>query len=210
MANVARLSGDHDEAHGLLEEAHARFVAVHDRDGEARAAAYHGWTHRASGDLVMARAHLEQSLALRRAIGDRRSVGLTQAALGVLQCTDGDLAGGTALMEDLLGGFEETQDHAAVAGIALSLASAHTEAGDHEQAVRILLLTLPQTSEMPGNHRATGWAWLQLGDLQAGRDRPADATRAYAEAARQFGGYGAVDGLRAVAARDAEALQIAE
>ena len=209
-AAIARLSGDLDEARGLVDEARSRFSAIGDRDGEARAMAYLGCLHRVAGDLPAARTQLERSLQLRRAIGDRRSVGLTQVALGVLRCTEGDLEGGRALIEDTLAGFEETHDHAAVAGIALSLASVHTEAAQDGRASRILLLTLPQTGDMPGNHRASGWGWLQLGDLQERRDRPADAARAYAEAARQFSGYGAVDGLREVNARGVAALQIAE
>jgi tetratricopeptide (TPR) repeat protein len=210
MAAICRLTGDISEARGLLDEAQSRFAAYGDRDGEARAMSYLGWASRAAGDLASARSQLEASLQMRRAIGDRRAVGLTQAALGVLTCTEGDLAGGCASIDGLLGGFEETQDHAAVGGIALSLASAYTEAGDYEQAARILSLTLPKSSSMPGNHRATGWGWVQLGDLHAERERPADAARAYAEARRQFIGYGAVDGLRELDVRRSLTLQIVE
>jgi len=210
MAVLCRLTGEVDEARGLFDEARARFVAIGDREGEARAMTHLGWTDRAAGDLAAARTQLEGSLQLRRAIGDRRSVGLTQAALGVLRCTDGDLAGGCAQIEEILGRFEEAQDHAAVAGIALSLASVHTEAGDHEQAARIMLLTLPETGDMPGNHRASGWGWLQLGDLHTVCKRPTDAARANAQAKRQFTGYGAVDGMRALAARESQVLQIVE
>ena len=210
MAVVCRLIGEVDEARGLFDEARSRFAAIADREGEARAMTHLGWTHRAAGDLAAARTQLDGGLQLRRAIGDRRSVGLTQVALGVLRCTDGDLAGGCTQIEEILGGFEETQDHAAVAGIALSLASVHTEAGDHAQAARILMLTLPETGGMPGNHRVSGWGWLQLGDLHSSCERSADAARAYAAAKRQFTSYGAVDGLRQLAARDSQVLQIAE
>lgn len=210
MATLRRLTGELDEAHGLLEDARSRFAAIADREGEARAMTHLGWAHRAAGDVAAARRELDGSLQLRRAIGDRRSVGLTQAALGVLRCTDGDLVGGCAQIEEILGGFEETQDHAAVAGIALSLASVHTEAGDYAQAARILMLTLPETGDMPGNHRVSGWGWLQLGDLHTVCARPADAVRAYTEARRQFTGYGAVDGLRELTARESQVLQTAE
>ena len=63
---------------------------------------------------------------------------------------------------------------------------------------------------MPGNHRVSGWGWLQLGDLHTACGRPADAARAYAQSKRQFNGYGAIDGLRELAARESRVLQIAE
>ena len=62
---------------------------------------------------------------------------------------------------------------AAVAGITLSLASVHTDAGDYEHSGAHPVATLPEDRRMPGNHRATGWGWLQLGDIHAGCERPA-------------------------------------
>jgi tetratricopeptide (TPR) repeat protein len=203
MGAVARLAGELDEARGLLDEARSRFAAISGHDGEALALSLLGCLHRVAGDLPQARAALTQSLRLRRALGDLRAVGLTETALGVLTCSEGDTTAGFTMIADALASSEERQDSAAVAGFALTLASAMAEAGAYDSAVHHLLLMLPQMRVMPGNHRATAWGYLQLGDMQERLDHPADARRAYADAGQLFTMLGALDGEREVHVREA-------
>ena len=63
----------------------------------------------------------------------------------------------------------------------------------------------PAPSPPPGptNHRAAAWGYLQLGDLQEQLGHPADARRAFADAAQLFTMLGALDGQREVHVREA-------
>jgi predicted ATPase/DNA-binding SARP family transcriptional activator len=209
LGGVARLRGDVDEARGLIEEGVSRFVAIGDRDGEALALNLLGCLHRVAGDVRDARTALNASLRLRRAIGDRRSIGMTQANLGVLTATEGDADAGCEMVEQALAGFEETQDRAGAAGVAMSWASTKVETGGYDSAARDLVMALPDAVRVPANHRAGAWSYLLLGDLHERLGRPSDAARAFAEAARLFAVIRSTEGTAQVKARR-ELLQIAD
>jgi tetratricopeptide (TPR) repeat protein len=209
LGGVARLRGDVDEARGLIEEGVSRFVAIGDRDGEALALNLLGCLHRVAGDVRDARTALNASLRLRRAIGDRRSIGMTQANLGVLTATEGDADAGCEMVEQALAGFEETQDRAGAAGVAMSWASTKVETGGYDSAARDLVMALPDAVRVPANHRAGAWSYLLLGDLHERLGRPSDAARAFAEAARLFAVIRSTEGTAQVNARR-ELLQIAD
>ena len=174
LAYLARLAGDLDEARMLVGDAVSMFRTLGDRDGEALALNHLGCLHRVGADYHAGRAALEQSLRLRRDIGDRRAIGLTLCNLGVLTAAEGDAARGLVLLHDALAGFRDTEDAPGRVGATLTIASVHAEAGDDDSARRLLVDVLEESTQIPGNHRATAWGYAMLSDLhhRRGRARP--------------------------------------
>jgi predicted ATPase len=193
LAEVARLAGDLDGAGALLEDAAARFATLDDCDGEGLALNLLGCVHRVRGSFRDARDVLNRSLQVRRDAGDRRAIGLTQANLGVLAAAQGDLHPGLALIEQAASGFEERQDRAAVAGLALTWVSVQADAGAYEAARNHLLVSLPTFRQIPGNQRAAAWGYAMLSDIEARLGARSEAAVALHEASARFLDLGAGD-----------------
>ena len=194
LAYLARLAGDVDEARMLVGDAVSMFRTLGDRDGEALALNHLGCLHRVGADYRAGRAALEQSLRLRRDIGDRRAIGLTLCNLGVLTAAEGDSAGGLALLHDALAGFRDTEDAPGRVGAVFAIASVHAEAGDDDRARGLLVDVLEESTQIPGNHRATAWGFAMLSDLHHRVAEPDLAARALARASDLFRALGAIDG----------------
>jgi predicted ATPase len=194
LAYLARLAGDVDEARLLVGDAVSMFETLGDRDGEALALNHLGCLHRVGADYHAGRAALEQSLRQRRDIGDRRAIGLTLCNLGVLTAAEGDTGRGLVLLHDALAGFRDTVDAPGRVGATLAIASVHAEAGDGDSARRLLLDVLEESTQIPGNHRATAWGYAMLSDLHQRLSEPDLAARALARAGDLFLALGAVDG----------------
>ena len=200
LASLARLAGDLDTARMLADEAISVFTALGDRDGEALATNYLGCVHRVRAEHDAGRAAFEHSLRLRHAIGDRRAIGLTVGNLGVLIAADGDPAHGIALLQQALAGFRETEDAPGRVAASLTMASVHAEAGDYDAAQRLLPDALVESGQIPGNHRATAWAYAMLSDVYRRRDQLGEAAEALGQARDLFRALGAVDGTAYVRA----------
>jgi tetratricopeptide (TPR) repeat protein len=194
LAYLARLAGDVDEARQLVGDAVSMFETLGDRDGEALALNHLGCLHRVGADYQAGRAALEQSLRLRRDIGDRRAIGLTLCNLGVLTAAEGDTARGLVLLHDALAGFRDTEDAPGRVGATLAIASVHAEAADDDSARRLLVGVLEESTQIPGNHRATAWGYAMLSDLHHRVGEPDLAARALARAGELFRALGAIDG----------------
>jgi predicted ATPase/DNA-binding SARP family transcriptional activator len=193
LAYLARLAGDVDEARLLVGDAVSTFQTLGDRDGEALALNHLGCLHRVAADYRTGRETLEQSLRLRRDIGDRRAIGLTLCNLGVLTAAEGDSAGGLVLLHDALAGFRDTEDAPGRVGATLVMASVHAESGDDDSARRLLVEVLEESTQIPGNHRATAWGYVMLSDLHHRLGEPDLAARALARAGDLFQALGAID-----------------
>ena len=83
-----------------------------------RAAGPGGWLALYEGDLVAARARQEESLALRRALGDRREVAVSLTILGRVAIAEGDVDAAHRLFVQTLPLHQEVGNHW---GIALAL-----------------------------------------------------------------------------------------
>ncbi|MFL6136315.1 MAG: ATP-binding protein [Frankiaceae bacterium] len=201
LADLDRLAGELDEPLALLDEAVARFEGLDDVDGQALALSRLGCLHRVRGELPDARAALSRSLRLRRAVGDLRAIGITQANLGVLTAAEGDVEEGCALIERAAAGFAATEDEAGRVGLSLTVASVLADAGAFAPAGRRLAEVLPASGRVPANHRATGWGYAMLGDIERRLGREEAAERASRRAGAIFDALGCVDGVAHVRAQ---------
>jgi predicted ATPase len=86
------------------------------------------------GDYAAARTLYEQSLALRRELGDRGGVGAVLSNLGLLAYEQGDYARARALHEESLAIDRESGDRWGVAVSLIHLASLASAQGDHASA----------------------------------------------------------------------------
>jgi predicted ATPase/DNA-binding SARP family transcriptional activator len=197
LADLARLAGDYDEALQLADDAVAAFTAIGDRDGEALALSRRGCLHRVRGEFREGRDALIESLRLRGVLGDRRGIGLARANLGVLTAAEGDVARGAALIEQALAASIEIQDEAARVGLTLTLASVYAEAGMYPAAEAHLTAALDDSRRIPGNSRATAWAYAALADVLRRQGRADEGAQALRQAHELFAALGAVDGARA-------------
>jgi predicted ATPase len=90
QATIARLRGEPERARALLEEAGAGFDRSADARGQSDVLMRHAYLALSQGSIDVAREHLAHALRLRREMRDRRSVGMTLAAVGLLETVSGD------------------------------------------------------------------------------------------------------------------------
>ena len=117
------------------------------------------------GQYELGREWLEEGLALRRELGDRRAVGITMGNLGLLAARAGEVERGKAIIEEALAVFDQADDAPGQMGMLLILGNVAADAGDADGGRRRLeahresaeRLLLPRTS---------GWAALRLAELE--------------------------------------------
>jgi len=197
LADMHRASGDLDAALTMLDDAACRLAKVGSPDGEAVALNHLGCLHRVRKEFASARDAFEQALRMRSALGDRRGTGLTIANLGVLFAAEGDVTRGLARLEEALAELEQTQDRAGRIGVAVTIGSVLADAGDYDAAAAQLLDVL-EDIDIPGNHRATAWAYAMLADVQRHRGRGPEADAAAAAAHDRLHALGVVHVLPAL------------
>jgi len=91
QATIARLRGEHERAHLLLDEADALFGRAGDRRGLAAVLVGRAYLELATRSPGLAREHLEGALEARRQLGDRRGAGMVMVGLGLVGIQGGDL-----------------------------------------------------------------------------------------------------------------------
>jgi predicted ATPase len=90
QATVARLSEEPERAGELLAEAAAHFAAIADARGEASVLVRRGHYELSLGAADAARGSFEQALVMRRAMADRRGVGIALSGLALAGIISGD------------------------------------------------------------------------------------------------------------------------
>ncbi len=90
QATIARLRDEPEHARALLQEAGACFDRSADARGQSDVHMRHAYLALSQGSTDVAREHLAQALRLRREMRDRRGVGMTLAAVGLLETVSGD------------------------------------------------------------------------------------------------------------------------
>ncbi len=99
---------------------------------------YHaGGLARCQGDDTRARALLEESLGLRRQLGDGRGIAQALNTLSILVADQGDYAGATAYWEESLALAQELKDQRGIARTSLNLGIAARLQGDHTRGTRL-------------------------------------------------------------------------
>lgn len=140
-------------------EAHAQQaleLAGDDMAGRRGALHMLAWAAHTVGDLPLARARFEESLALRRAQGDRFGAAVEIANLGDLAAEDGDLAGAADALGQALEVAAELDSQYLILNLLPSLAVVAARSGNDEAAARLIgaMDALSETSGLspdPGN-----------------------------------------------------------
>jgi predicted ATPase/DNA-binding SARP family transcriptional activator len=182
LAVLARTQARSDEALALLGDALARFRRLEDAVGEAHALAGHGHWARSFGQPDRALAWLEQAVALRRAHGDRRAVGMTETATGLARAFGGDLAGAETVFARTHDRFRAADDAPGQGGALVTWGLACEHAGDVERAAE-LLVAGATVWERGLEGPFPGWGLLAAADalFAGGRESEARDTLARAE-----------------------------
>jgi predicted ATPase/DNA-binding SARP family transcriptional activator len=182
LALLARREGRRYEAEELLDEALARARRLGDAEGEARALAALGNCTRSFGEPDRALASLEQAVTLRRALGDRRAVGMTETAVALARALAGDLAGAEAAFASTHERFRAADDAPAAGGALLMWGVAVEAAGELERAADTYAAGA-DTWERGLIGAFPGWALYAAADAlhNVGRDAEAQARLARGE-----------------------------
>lgn len=182
LAIVAQRRRNYETSRSLLEESRATF----ERLGDQRAIA---WTlynlaqvALCQGDTNAARAFADEGLELNRDLDDRRGVAWALANLGDVAREQDDLATARSLHEEALEIFRSLGDEWGTASGLAALAEVARLEGDEAEALELLRRSLA-ASRAAGDRRGIARTFEGLAMLTAA-DRPAEAVRLFAAAAR--------------------------
>lgn len=145
--------------HGLYTEGRAQLASVltlapdralDDQLRAARAKALHGAAFLATqqADYEAGRALFEQSLAIRRELGDKSAMASILNNLGVITRYQGDYVSAQTYYEESLALYRELQDKWATAVVLCNLAIVAHERGDYAEARRMHMDTLAMRREL--------------------------------------------------------------
>jgi predicted ATPase/DNA-binding SARP family transcriptional activator len=183
LAVIARGQGRRREAEAVLGDALAYARRLDDRGTEARALAGLGNCARTFGEPDRGHRWLEQAVELRREIGDRRALGLTEVAGALARAFAGELAAVEPVFTRAHDRFRAVDD-APGQGTALvmwGLACEH--AGRLERAAE-LVLAGATVWDRGLDGPVPGWGLLAAADVLLGAGRDADARAAVGRAER--------------------------
>jgi predicted ATPase len=109
-ATIARLREEPERAGLLLEEAAAHFTRIGDARGEASVLVRRGHHELSLGSTDAARHAFEEALLMRRALADRRGVGIALSGLALVGIISGDHALAARQLEEARGLFRRAGD----------------------------------------------------------------------------------------------------
>ena len=126
------------------------------------------------GRYAEAQRQAEQTLALARQIGDRRTEGVQLNGLGVLAADHGDIAGSIAWYTQALACHRETGNHGHEAGVLCNLGYAELGLGAYDAAAERLLASRALFANV-GQRRSEGVVLINLAlvDLNTGQPQKA-------------------------------------
>lgn len=131
-------------------------------------------------DYAVARALLEQSLAIRRRLGDRKGIGVTLGNLGMIASDEGDLAAALALHGESLAIARELGNRVGVAASLANLGIASQGQGDSAAARERFVECLEIWRDL-GDQHAAAMTLHQLAMIHLGERDHAAASALYRE-----------------------------
>jgi len=164
LANVHRLADDLDRALEAVRRSADIFAEVDDGAGLALALNQLGCVERDKRLFDAADEHLREALRIREYLGDRRSVSLTLANLGLLSAAAGDHHEGRRVARLALDHGEAVDDGPGTAGALLTLAVVELFA-DNPHAARALVDQAVEAYRPQGYLRLEAWARLLAAEL---------------------------------------------
>jgi tetratricopeptide (TPR) repeat protein len=145
-------------------------------------------------DYTAARAYLEESLALRREMGDREKIADTLAGLGYVVGRLGDHERAHALLEECLEISRELSSPEEVADTIYGTGYAAARAGDKIRAKTLFEEVLAKTDgNLPGHY--TAYALHYLGNIAEGAKEHASSARYMRQAIKIYNAQSDLDGL---------------
>jgi predicted ATPase/DNA-binding SARP family transcriptional activator len=170
LAWVAWDDGDLDRALELARDAAESCRRNGWRFGEAAVLSQLGNIHRRGGAHEEAGACFEQSLGLRRELGDRRGTGMVYGNLGLLRSARGELDEAKRVLRQALELFERTEDRSGIWGMLLNLGVVSLQAGEID-AARSLLTQALEGRRTFGFGSTAGWIAVMLAEIAPGDGR---------------------------------------
>ena len=158
-----------------------------------------GIARRRAGRARLGPEWLDEALALRRELGDRRGVGMTLGNLGVLAARAGELERGRSTIGEALTCFEETDDAPGQMGMRLNLGNLAADAGETGTARGLLDESRADGRDAapaprpPAGRRSRSPRWRSRTATSSGRDRC--STRRSRACGRSATGWGVARGL---------------
>jgi tetratricopeptide (TPR) repeat protein len=122
LGSVARCLGDYDTAQSMYERSLEIYRQLQDHWSVA-SSHFHLGTVSLKRDIASARVHFEESLALRREIGDRNGIAHSLCSLGYLTYCDADHSSARAYYTDSLTLFRSIGNRLGIATVVESFAS---------------------------------------------------------------------------------------
>lgn len=198
--NLARIAFRDGDAAGIEAEARAALAEAPDDIATQRGALHMlAWAAYTAGDRASARRRFQESLELRRTMGDRFGVAVEDANLADLAVEDGDLADAARRLGSALRVAQELGSTYLVLNLIPSISALAARSGDDESCARLVGATdaLSQASGLvpdPGDWQSS---------IEEARVRLGAAFEQQAAAGRGLAGSEAVDLALAVADRAA-------
>jgi tetratricopeptide (TPR) repeat protein len=131
-------------------------------------------------DFAAARALLEESLAIRRQLGDRKSIGVAAGNLGMVALDEGDFASARALHEESLAIARELGNRNGVLASLANLGNANYEQGDIAAARALFEESLALSRELEDGH-TTAMTLHRLGMIEGALGNHSVAEALYKE-----------------------------
>jgi predicted ATPase/transcriptional regulator with XRE-family HTH domain len=192
------------EMHSHLKEGRRWFDMALERgsaaspDVRAKALSGAGTLAKYQGDFALARLLFDESLALRRELGDKKGIAASLNNLGILAWNVGDYPTARLLFGESLAAWQEIGDKQSIAGSLSNLASVCRHLGDADEARRFQEESLALMREL-GNKRGIATSLNNLGGAAWGQGDYATARILFEESLaleRELGHKGGIaDGL---------------
>ena len=132
------------------------------------------------GDYPAARARYEESLAIRRELGDRRGIAALLGNLGNVTAAQGDFASARAILEETLAIMRELGDRWGIARSLANLGNVAHEQGDIASARTLYEESLASWREL-GDRRGIAHSLNNLGNVAYAQDDYSAARARYVE-----------------------------
>jgi predicted ATPase/class 3 adenylate cyclase len=140
-------------------------------------------------DFVAARALLEESLAIRRQLGDRKGIGVAAGNLGMVALDEGNFASARALHEESLAIARELGNRNGVLASLANLGNANYEQGDFATARARFEESLAISRELGDGH-TTAMTLHMLGMIEGAQGNHGAAQALYRESLMMLGELG--------------------